>query len=100
MRWPPKLKIGVRMLSETVRANAREGDIGMQLGERVPKLRRQTFETAIIERYQAIDRADLRNVLLKQKALPPLDFERDIGGPSRGRMALRSLDLASVKVVF
>jgi molybdopterin-biosynthesis enzyme MoeA-like protein len=29
----PKLKIGVRMLSETVRANAREGDIGMQLGE-------------------------------------------------------------------
>jgi molybdopterin-biosynthesis enzyme MoeA-like protein len=27
----PKLKIGVRMLSETVRANAREGDIGMQL---------------------------------------------------------------------
>ena len=29
----PKLNIGVRMLSETVRANAREGDIGMQLGE-------------------------------------------------------------------
>src|SRR5215467_8966841 len=29
----PKLKVGVRMLSETVRANAREGDIGMQLGE-------------------------------------------------------------------
>jgi hypothetical protein len=28
-----KLKSGVRMLSETVRANAREGDIGMQLGE-------------------------------------------------------------------
>ena len=29
----PKLRSGVRMLSETVRANAREGDIGMQLGE-------------------------------------------------------------------
>src|SRR5215813_8791238 len=29
----PKLKIGVRMLSETVRADAREDDIGMQLGE-------------------------------------------------------------------
>jgi molybdopterin-biosynthesis enzyme MoeA-like protein len=29
----PKLKIGVPMLSETVRADAREGDIGMQLGE-------------------------------------------------------------------
>src|ERR1700758_2950451 len=29
----PKLKIGVRMLSETVRADAREGDIGTQLGE-------------------------------------------------------------------
>jgi molybdopterin-biosynthesis enzyme MoeA-like protein len=29
----PKLKIGVRMLSKTVRADAREGDIGMQLGE-------------------------------------------------------------------
>ena len=29
----PKLKIGVRMLPETVRADAREGDIGMQLGE-------------------------------------------------------------------
>src|SRR5262245_12155136 len=29
----PKLKIGVRMLSETVRADAREGDIGIQLGE-------------------------------------------------------------------
>jgi hypothetical protein len=29
----PKLKIGIRMLSETVRADAREGDIGMQLGE-------------------------------------------------------------------
>ena len=28
-----KLKSGVRMLSETVRADAREGDIGMQLGE-------------------------------------------------------------------
>ena len=29
----PKLKIGARMLSATVRADAREGDIGMQLGE-------------------------------------------------------------------
>jgi molybdopterin-biosynthesis enzyme MoeA-like protein len=29
----PKLKTEVRMLSETVRADAREGDIGMQLGE-------------------------------------------------------------------
>jgi len=29
----PKLKIGVHILSETVRADAREGDIGMQLGE-------------------------------------------------------------------
>ena len=29
----PKLNIGVRMLSETVRADVREGDIGMQLGE-------------------------------------------------------------------
>src|SRR5206468_1935273 len=29
----PKLKIGVRMLSETVRAHAREGDIGMLRGE-------------------------------------------------------------------
>jgi hypothetical protein len=28
-----KLKSGVRMLSETMRADAREGDIGMQLGE-------------------------------------------------------------------
>ncbi len=28
-----KLKIGIPMLSETVRADAREGDIGMQLGE-------------------------------------------------------------------
>src|SRR5215510_7574464 len=29
----PKLKTGIRMLSETVRADTREGDIGMQLGE-------------------------------------------------------------------
>src|SRR5262245_15563063 len=29
----PKLKVSVRMLSETVRADAREGDIGMQLSE-------------------------------------------------------------------
>src|SRR5262245_58672322 len=29
----PKLKIGVRMPSETARADAREGDIGMHLGE-------------------------------------------------------------------
>ena len=29
----PKLKIGVRMLSETIRADAREGDIRKQLGE-------------------------------------------------------------------
>ena len=29
----PKLKTGVRMLSQTVRADAREGDIGSQLGE-------------------------------------------------------------------
>ena len=28
-----ELNIGVRVLSETVRADAREGDIGMQLGE-------------------------------------------------------------------
>src|SRR6266699_2024537 len=28
----PNLKIGVRMVSETVRADTREGDIGMQLG--------------------------------------------------------------------
>src|SRR6516165_8617897 len=29
----PKLKVSVRMLSETVRADAREGDIGIQLSE-------------------------------------------------------------------
>src|SRR6267378_2603513 len=29
----PKLRTGVRMLSETVRADAREGDIGTQLGD-------------------------------------------------------------------
>jgi len=29
----PKLKTGVRMLTETIRADAREGDIGTQLGE-------------------------------------------------------------------
>jgi molybdopterin-biosynthesis enzyme MoeA-like protein len=29
----PKLRTGVRMLSETVRADAREGDIGTPLGE-------------------------------------------------------------------
>jgi molybdopterin-biosynthesis enzyme MoeA-like protein len=29
----PKLKVGVRMFSETVRADAREGDIGIQLSE-------------------------------------------------------------------
>jgi molybdopterin-biosynthesis enzyme MoeA-like protein len=29
----PKLNIGVRMFSETVRADAREGDIGIQLSE-------------------------------------------------------------------
>jgi molybdopterin-biosynthesis enzyme MoeA-like protein len=29
----PQLKVGVRMLSQTVCADAREGDIGMQLGE-------------------------------------------------------------------
>jgi hypothetical protein len=29
----PKLKTGLRVLSETVLANAREGDIGGQLGE-------------------------------------------------------------------
>ena len=29
----PKLKIGVRMFSETVRADAREGDLGIQLSE-------------------------------------------------------------------
>jgi len=29
----PKLKVGVRMFSETVRADAREGDIGIQLSD-------------------------------------------------------------------
>jgi molybdopterin-biosynthesis enzyme MoeA-like protein len=29
----PMLKTGIRMLSQTVRANAREGDIGTQLGD-------------------------------------------------------------------
>jgi molybdopterin-biosynthesis enzyme MoeA-like protein len=29
----PKLKTGVRMLSETIRADAREGDVGTELGE-------------------------------------------------------------------
>jgi len=33
MRWRLSSKIGLRILSETVRADAREGDIGMQLGE-------------------------------------------------------------------
>jgi molybdopterin-biosynthesis enzyme MoeA-like protein len=28
-----KLETGIRMLSETMRSDAREGDIGMQLGE-------------------------------------------------------------------
>ena len=32
-RGAAKLKTGIRMLSETVRAGPREGDIGMQLGE-------------------------------------------------------------------
>jgi molybdopterin-biosynthesis enzyme MoeA-like protein len=29
----PKLKTGVKMLSETIRADAREGDVGTELGE-------------------------------------------------------------------
>jgi hypothetical protein len=29
----PQLKTGVKMLSETIRANAREGDVGTELGE-------------------------------------------------------------------
>src|SRR5947199_8614605 len=29
----PKLKTGIRMLTETIRANAREGDIGTQLSD-------------------------------------------------------------------
>jgi molybdopterin-biosynthesis enzyme MoeA-like protein len=29
----PKLKTGIRMLSQTIRADAREGDIGTQLGD-------------------------------------------------------------------
>jgi molybdopterin-biosynthesis enzyme MoeA-like protein len=29
----PELKTGVRMLSETIRADAREGDVGTELGE-------------------------------------------------------------------
>ena len=33
MSWHLNSKIGVRTLSETVRADAREGDIGKQLGE-------------------------------------------------------------------
>ena len=33
MEVAPKLRSGVPMLSETVRADAREGDIGLQLGE-------------------------------------------------------------------
>ena len=46
----PKLKIGVRILSETVRADAREGDIGMQLGESpkpIPKLRSAAIRFSI-----------------------------------------------------
>ena len=44
----PKLKIGVRMLSETVRADVREGDIGMQFGEIAkanPEVRRRRVRT-------------------------------------------------------
>ena len=33
MSWHLNSKIGVRTLSETVRADAREGDIGKQLGD-------------------------------------------------------------------
>ena len=46
----PKLKIGVRILSETVRADAREGDIGMQLGESpkpIPKSRSAAIRFSI-----------------------------------------------------
>ena len=44
----PKLKVDVHMFSETVRADVREGDIGMQFGEIAkanPEVRRRRVRT-------------------------------------------------------
>src|SRR5262249_39827894 len=47
----PKLKTGVRMLSENVRADAREGDIGMQLRRRCKRARwRNLAQTKLTQR--------------------------------------------------
>jgi molybdopterin-biosynthesis enzyme MoeA-like protein len=48
----PKVKIGIRILSETVRADVRESDISTQLGEIAKATRRHTRP----DRSQAYDR--------------------------------------------
>jgi molybdopterin-biosynthesis enzyme MoeA-like protein len=73
----PKLETGVRMLSETVRADAREGDIGTQLGE----IARANPEVAIGS-YPFFDpqRGPNTNVVLRARDVEKLaQAKREVG---------------------
>ena len=64
----PKLKTGVKMLSESVRADCREGDIGTELGEIAKK-----HPDVIIGSYPFMDeRGGNTNVVVRSRDLQKL----------------------------
>ena len=62
----PKLKTGVKMLSESVRANAREGDVGTELG-----LIAKAYPDAIIGSYPFMDEQGAPNTNIVVRSRDP-----------------------------
>ena len=62
----PKLKTGVKMLSESVRANAREGDVGTELG-----LIAKAYPDAIIGSYPFMDEKGAPNTNIVVRSRDP-----------------------------
>ena len=92
----PKLKTGVRMPSETVRADAREGDIDMQLGE----ISKANPEVAIGS-YPFFDPQHGPNTMRCCLPVMHRSWRRPNGGKHRGRnrISLRSATTAPVAAI-
>ena len=62
----PKLKTGVKMLSETIRADSREGDIGTELGEIAKQ-----FPDVVIGSYPFTDENQAANTNVVMRSRDP-----------------------------
>jgi hypothetical protein len=87
----PKLKSGVRMLAETVRADAREGDIGMQLDE----IAKANPEVAIGSYpFLALQHGPNTNVVLRARDAQKLAQGQTRGREDGGASAVSTIDLS------